>query len=114
VAAQRTAEGLRAAAEIRSNATRDSRITVARARSDAAEIEAASQREAAEIQAKAYLADPQLYQLLRSLDTLGQVVGGNTRLVLRTDAAPFNMLVQGPPHAGAAGIPGVAAVSPNK
>lgn len=112
VAAQRTAEGLRAAAEIRSSANRDSRITVARARSEAAEIEASARREAAEIQARAFEADPQLYATLRSLDTLASVVGTNTRVVLRTDAAPFNMLVQGPPIAGLpprASIAGTAA-----
>jgi membrane protease subunit HflC len=97
VAAQRTAEGLRAAAEIRSAATRDSRITVARAQTEAAEIEAASRQQAAAIQARAYTADPALYSLLRSMDTLGSVVGANTRVILRTDAAPFNLLVQGPP-----------------
>jgi membrane protease subunit HflC len=96
VAAQRTAEGLRAAARIRSEATRDARITVANARTQAAEIEAASRREAAEINAKAYDADPGLYLMLRSLDTLATVVGPNTRLILRTDAAPFNTLVAGP------------------
>jgi membrane protease subunit HflC len=97
VAAQRTAEGLRAAAQIRAEAGRDSRIMVASAQTEAARIEAESRRQAADIQAKAYLADPELYTLLRSLDTLGTVVGPNTRLVLRTDAAPFNVLVQGPP-----------------
>jgi membrane protease subunit HflC len=97
VAAQRTAEGLRAAAEIRSAATRDSRITVARAQTEAAEIEAASRQQAAAIQARAYTADPALYSLLRSMDTLSSVVGANTRVILRTDAAPFNLLVQGPP-----------------
>jgi membrane protease subunit HflC len=96
IAAQRTAEGLRAAAQIRSEATRDSRITVAKARTEAAEIEAASRQEAAAINAKAYDADPALYLMLRSLDTLATVVGPNTRLLLRTDAAPFNMLVDGP------------------
>ncbi len=96
VAAARTAEGLRAAAELRAEAARDARITVAGARTRAAEIEAASRREAAAIQAGAYQADPGLYALLRSMDTLGSVVGPNTRMVLRTDAAPFNMLVQGP------------------
>ena len=96
VAAARTAEGLRVAAELRSEATRDARITVAGARTQAAEIEAASRRDAAAIQAGAYQADPGLYTLLRSMDTLGSVVGPNTRLVLRTDAAPFNMLVHGP------------------
>ena len=99
VAAARTAEGLRAAAELRAQATRDARITVARARTEAADIEAASRQEAARVQARAYQADPGLYALLRSMDTLGSVVGPNTRMVLRTDAAPFDMLVRGPPGA---------------
>ena len=96
VAAERTAEGLRAAAEIRAQATRDARILVAKARTEAADIEAASRREAAAIQSGAYQADPGLYSLLRSMDTLGSVVGPNTRMVLRTDAVPFDLLVHGP------------------
>jgi len=109
VAASRTAEGLRAAAELRAESTRDSRITVARARTEAADIEAASRQDAAKIQARAYQADPGLYALLRSMDTLGSVVGPNTRMVLRTDAAPFNMLIQGPP-----GIEPTPFVPPNQ
>lgn len=97
VAAQVTTEGLRAAAAIRSDAERDARVTVAEARTEAARLEAASQQEAARIHATAYASDPQLYLLLRSLDTLGTVVGANTRVVLRTDAAPFHVLVEGPP-----------------
>jgi membrane protease subunit HflC len=108
VAALRTAEGLRAAAEIRANASRDARITVAHAKAEAAEIEAASRQEAARIHAAAYSADPQLYLMLRSLDTLGTLVGANTRLVLRTDAAPFNVLIQGPPQAAEGGPPRTA------
>ena len=96
VAAERTAEGLRAAAEIRAEATRDARILVAKARTEAADIEAASRREAAAIQSGAYQADPGLYALLRSMDTLGSVVGPNTRMVLRTDSVPFDLLVHGP------------------
>jgi membrane protease subunit HflC len=96
VAAERTAEGLRAAAEVRSNAERDGRITVAQARTEAAEIEAQARREAAEIQTRAYLSDPPLYTLLRALDTLVQTVGPTTRLVLRTDSAPFSVLVEPP------------------
>src|SRR3954454_12100715 len=99
VAAERTAEGLRAAAEVRFNAERDARITIARARTAAAEVEAIAQREAAGIRTRAYQADPQLYVMLRGLDTLSQIVGSNTRMVLRTDAAPFSLLVQGPPAA---------------
>lgn len=114
VAAERTAEGLRAAAEIRSNAARDGRIVVAHARTEAAEIEAAARREAAEIQAKAYDGDPQLYETLRSLDTLGQVIGANTRLLLRTDAAPFSLLVDGPPHVVPTAPTGVVAAGSSK
>lgn len=97
VAAERTAAGLREAARIRAEATRDSRITVANAETEAAQIEADARRQAADIQSKAFVADPQLYTLLRSLDALGSIVGSNTRLVLRTDAAPFSALVSGPP-----------------
>ena len=97
VAAQRAAEGLRVAAQIRSDAERDARITVADAQSDAAEIEAQSREKAAQIYAASYARDPALYMLLRSLDTINAIIGPRTRLILRTDAAPFNVLVQGPP-----------------
>ena len=55
-----------------------------------------AQRDAATIYGKAWASDPQLYNLLRSLDTLSTIVNGNTRMVLRTDAEPFRALVQGP------------------
>ena len=100
VAAERSAEGQRAANEIGSNADRDARIVVAKARTEAADIEAKSRVEAAAIYNKAYDSDPQLYTLLRSLDTLDQVINFNTRLILRTDAAPFSLLVDGPGSVG--------------
>ncbi len=109
VAAERTAAGLRQAAEIRADAARDSRIEVARANTEAAAIEAASRREAADIQGRAYALDPPLYLMLRSLDTLGGIIGPNTRIVLRTDAAPFDVLSSYPgaaPAAPAASRPG--------
>ena len=96
VAAERTAEGLRQAAEIRADAARDSRIEVARANTEASAIEAASRREAADIQGRAYALDPQLYLMLRSLDTLTGIIGPNSRIVLRTDAAPFDVLSRYP------------------
>ena len=99
VAAERTAEGQRAANEISSNAERDARVLVAKARAEAADIDAKSRVEAADIYDKAYNRDPTLYTLLRSLDTLDQVVSYNTRMILRTDAAPFNILVNGPGNA---------------
>ena len=46
---------------------------------------------------QAYTADGQLYfTMLRSFATLNNVVGPNTRLILRTDAAPFRVLVDQP------------------
>jgi modulator of FtsH protease HflC len=96
VAAARQAEGDRAAAEIVSNADRDGRVLVAQVKAEAAEIDAKSRVEAADIYSKAYSKDRELYTLLRSLDTLSTVVRGNTTLILRTDAAPFRILVDGP------------------
>lgn len=96
VAAERAAEGERAASQIQSDANRDSRLLIAQANVEAAEIEAKSRAEAAAIYKKAYASDPQLYTMLRSLDSLESVIGPNTRLILRTDAAPFRVLVDGP------------------
>ena len=110
VATERMAEGERVAAEIRSNADRDARVAIAKARAEASEIEAKSRVQAADIYARAYAADPSLYSLLRSFDTLDAVIGPNTRLILRTDAAPFRGFVEGP--AGTASAPaGQAAAS---
>ena len=96
VAAQRTAEGLRRAAQIQADADRDGREVVAKSRSQATQIEANAQVQAAGIYAKAYRSDPGLYNTLRSLDAVSKVVGPNTNLVLRTDAAPFRVLSEGP------------------
>ncbi|QHG64915.1 protease modulator HflC [Pseudomonas putida] len=96
IATERTAEGKRKAAEIQSAAERDARILQADASVKAAQIQAQSQVQAADIYGKAYAGAPQLYTLLRSLDTLGSVINPGTKLVLRTDAAPFRALVEGP------------------
>ena len=101
VAAERTADGLRQAAAIRADADRDAREVVAQAREQAAHTEADAQQAAARIYAKAYQSDPGLYTTLRSLDALTQVLGRNSSLVLRTDAAPFRVLVDGPTGTGA-------------
>jgi membrane protease subunit HflC len=100
VAAERQAEGQRAAAEIASNAERDSRVLIAKAKAEAAEIDAKSRLAAANIYGEAYNHDPNLYTLLRSLDTLDTLFGQNARLILRTDAAPFRVLSDGPGGGG--------------
>ena len=95
-AAEREAEGERAASEIISNADRDARVIVAQARAEASAIEAKARLEAAEIYRRTYNANPELYAVLRSLDTLQTVINNNTTLVLRTDSAPFRVLSDGP------------------
>ncbi|MFI5011243.1 MAG: SPFH domain-containing protein [Hyphomicrobiales bacterium] len=95
-AAAQMAEGQRKAAEISSNAERDSRILIANATAEAAGIEAKSREEAAGIYSQAFNTDPKLYTLLRSLDTLDRISNPNTRIFLRTDAAPFRVLIDGP------------------
>ena len=96
VAAERTAEGLRQAAAIRADADRNAREVVATAREQAARTEADAEQAAARIYAKAYASDPGLYRTLRSLDAIGKMIGRNANVVLRTDSAPFNVLVNGP------------------
>jgi membrane protease subunit HflC len=96
IAAERTAAGNREAAEIRSAAERDGRIVQAEARVKAADIEAQSRVQAASIYGKAYAGSPQLYNMMRSLDTLSTIITPDTKLILRTDAAPFRALVEGP------------------
>jgi membrane protease subunit HflC len=100
IAAQRTAEGHRMAAEINSDADRDAHIKLAQAGVEAAGIEAQARADAAKIYGAAYQSNPRLYTTLRSLDTLNTVINANTRIVLRTDAAPFNILVDGPASGG--------------
>lgn len=111
VAAERMADGKREAAQIRSDADRQARETVADANVKAADIEAQSRKDAAAIYGKAYAADPHLYTMLRSLDTLDSVVNSNTNLIVRTDAAPFSALVHGPAGLDAA-VPAAAQALP--
>jgi membrane protease subunit HflC len=101
VAAQVTAQGLEQAAAIRADADRDAREVVAQARQRASQIEADAEQAAARVYAAAYRQDPGLYTTLRSLDSLDQVLGHNTSLILRTDAAPFRVLTAGPLGGGA-------------
>ncbi len=110
VATERVAEGERIAAEIRAAADRDARVMVAKAHEEAAATEANARVAAAAIAGRAYAEDPELYVMLRSFDTLDAVVGQNTRLILRTDAVPFRVLVDGP--TGTKAAPGRAQNGP--
>jgi membrane protease subunit HflC len=97
VATERTAVGRRQAAEIRSAADRDARIVRADATVKAADLEAQSKVQAAKVYGHAYASAPELYSLLRSIDTLSTIITPGSKIILRTDAAPFRALVDGPP-----------------
>lgn len=107
-AEEKRATGRKLAEEIRQSADRERRIVVATAEEEASKIEAAARSEASTVYGKAHAADPALYAFLRGLDALDQVIKADTRIVLRTDAAPFRALVELPtvPAAGAAPAPG--------
>ena len=96
VAEEVQAQGRTVANEIRAAAERDSRLVKAKAQEEAAAIEAAARVEAARIFSEAYKADPALYEFFRSLDVLDQIVHDGTRLIFKTDAAPFRALIEGP------------------
>jgi len=109
IAIERTAIGKRQAADIRSAAERDARIIQADALAHAADIEAQSRVQAAALYGKSFTGSPELYRLLRSLDTLGTIINPQTRLILRTDAAPFRALVEAPGDIAGAASPKPAA-----
>ena len=103
VATERTAVGRRQAAEIRSAADRDARIVRADATVKAADLEAQSKLQAAKVYGHAYASAPELYSLLRSIDTLSTIITPGSKIILRTDAAPFRALVDGPPAISSGG-----------
>ncbi len=100
-AEERQSAGRKAAGEIKATADKESRIAKATAEQDAAVIEAKAKAEAAGIYGTAYTADPELYVWLRSLDALEASLAGNARLILATDAPPFQALVSPPPKPSA-------------
>jgi membrane protease subunit HflC len=102
VAAERKAQGERQAGEIEAEADKQARLLRATAKEEAATIAGKGQAEAAAITRAAYAADPALFEFIRGLDTLDEAITAGTRLVLRTDAAPFKALVEAPAPTGSA------------
>ena len=91
-AARFRAEGDREASKIRSETDLEAATIRAEARESAARIRGEAEAEAARIYAEAHKADPEFYRFLRSLDSLGRIVGKKTTVILRTDTEPFNLL----------------------
>lgn len=107
VAERKKALGRERAGEIRATADKERRIALAQANTEASQIRAAASGEVAAIEGRVQAQDPQLYTFVRSLDTLEQVITNGTRIILRTDAAPFSALVSNP-----ASLPGASSAAP--
>ena len=88
------AKGEEEASRIR--ATTDTEVATIEAKmtQEVAEITGEAEAQAAKIYADAHSQDPDLYRFIRSLDTLEEVIGPKSTLILRTDAAPFDVLVE--------------------
>ena len=91
-AARFKAEGSQKAAEIRSKTDVEVAEIKAKAIEEAAKIRGDAEAKAAKIYAEAYQKDPDLYRFVRSLDTLEDVLGTKSSVILRTDAEPFRLL----------------------
>ena len=95
-AARYRAEGEREAVRIRSETDVEAAKIRASAAEEAARVRGEAEAEAARIYAEAHSAEPELYRFLRSLESIEQMVGDDTTLILRTDAAPFDVLEERP------------------
>jgi membrane protease subunit HflC len=78
-------EGLGKSSEIGGRIEREQRTIQSEAYKQAEEIRGKADAHAAQIYAEAYNRDPELYEFLKSLDTLAAVVDDETDLVLSTD-----------------------------
>jgi len=91
-AARFRAEGEREASRVRSEADLEAARIRAQGAEQEARIRGESAAQVARTYADAHRVDPELYRFTRSLDSLDQLVTGDTTLILRTDAEPFSLL----------------------
>jgi membrane protease subunit HflC len=91
-AARFRAEGEREAAKIRADTDLEVAQIRAEANEEAARIRGEAEAEAARIYAEAHSLDPEFYRFKRSLESMEKLLGKQSTVVLRTDAAPFDVL----------------------
>ena len=93
-AAEYQAKGEAAAAKIRAQTDLEVATLRAKTTEEVAQITGAAEADAARIYAEAHRQDPELYKFIRSMDTLEEVIGARSSLILRTDSAPFELLIK--------------------
>jgi membrane protease subunit HflC len=92
LAKKNRAEGDERARAIRAEADREARVIVANARRESEIARGQGDAEAARIYAEAYVADPDFYGFVRSLEAYRKTIDGHTTLVLSPDTEFFKYL----------------------
>ena len=85
-------DGERKAGKIRSDTDLEVSQIEAQTAQEVAQIRGDAEAEAARIYAAAHSKDPNLYKFIRSLETIDEVIGARTTIILRTDSEPFQLL----------------------
>ena len=97
VAATFRSEGMEQYEKIKADTDRDEATMLAEADREAAGIRGEADAEAARIYAETIARDPELYEFLKSLEVLGEVLGDTSTLILNDDHPLFDVL-RGPPR----------------
>lgn len=91
-AVQFRSEGEKEAGRIRSETDLKVAEITALSNEEVAKIRGEAEAEAARIYSEAHSKDPELYRFIRSLETMDQVIGARSSIILRTDSEPFELL----------------------
>ncbi|MEM9387985.1 MAG: protease modulator HflC [Pseudomonadota bacterium] len=92
-AARFRAQGSLQAAQVRSRADLEAARILSQAEEQAAQILGEAEAEAARIYVDAHRTNPDFYHFMRSLDSLARTLGRDAGVTLRTDSAPFELLI---------------------
>ena len=90
------AVGKAEAGRILSQTESEARSITAKAEEEAASIRASAIEQSNRIYADVHREDPALYRFKRSLDSLANIVGNQTRIVIQADTAPFEAITDVP------------------
>jgi membrane protease subunit HflC len=95
IAGQYRAEGEEKALEIRAEADKEYEVTIARAEAEATKIRGQAEAEAIRIYTEAHEKDPELYELVRSLEAYEKFLDDKTTVLLSADSDLLKYLMRG-------------------
>lgn len=95
IAGQYRAEGEEKALEIRAEADKEYQVTLAQADAEATKIRGEAEAEAIRIYSEAHQKDPELYELVRSLEAYEKFLDDKTTVLLSADSDLLKYLTRG-------------------